>query len=92
MHVFCLVLICCVLLLFSPVLFFFWGGGGVYSQGDCRVIALSETTRDQVVQSINLFLSSMVYRVLIVSYEVGVSGSLNTPWPMQYDTSKYDMK
>ncbi|CAN0564484.1 unnamed protein product, partial [Ectocarpus sp. 12 AP-2014] len=37
--------------------------------GDCRVIALSETTREQVVQSINLFLASMVYRVLIVSYE-----------------------
>lgn len=41
------------------------------AQGDCRVIALSETTREQVVQSINLFLASMVYRVLIVSYEVG---------------------
>lgn len=41
-------------------------------QGDCRVIALSETTREQVVQSINLFLASMVYRVLIVSYEVDV--------------------
>ncbi|CAN0006928.1 unnamed protein product, partial [Ectocarpus sp. 12 AP-2014] len=40
-------------------------------KGDCRVIALSETTREQVVQSINLFLASMVYRVLIVSYEVG---------------------
>lgn len=35
------------------------------------MIALSETTREQVVQSINLFLASMVYRVLIVSYEVG---------------------
>lgn len=34
------------------------------------MIALSETTRDQVVQSITLFLSSLVYRVLIVSYEV----------------------
>lgn len=42
----------------------------VSSQGDCRVIALSETTREQVVQSINLFLASMIYRVLIVSYEV----------------------
>lgn len=40
------------------------------AQGDCRVIALSETTREQVVQSINLFLASMIYRVLIVSYEV----------------------
>ncbi|CAN0478280.1 unnamed protein product, partial [Laminaria digitata] len=38
-------------------------------KGDCRVIALSETTREQVVQSINLFLASMIYRVLIVSYE-----------------------
>lgn len=34
------------------------------------MIALSETTRAQVVQSINLFLASMIYRVLIVSYEV----------------------
>ena len=34
------------------------------------MIALSETTREQVVQSINLFLASMIYRVLIVSYEV----------------------
>lgn len=38
-------------------------------KGDCRVIALSETTRDQVVQSINLFLASMIYKVLVVSYE-----------------------
>lgn len=44
----------------------------MFIQGDCRVIALSETTRDQVVQSINLFLASMVYRVLVVSYEVCV--------------------
>lgn len=44
----------------------------VFEQGECRVIALSETTRDQVVQSINLFLASMVYRVLVVSYEVCV--------------------
>lgn len=49
----------------------FSGNSRPLSQGDCRVIALSETTRDQVVQSINLFLASMIYRVLIVSYEVG---------------------
>ena len=36
------------------------------------MIALSETTRDQVVQSINLFLASLIYRVLIVSYEASM--------------------
>ncbi|CAM9559187.1 unnamed protein product, partial [Phaeothamnion confervicola] len=36
---------------------------------DCRCIALSESSRDQVISSITLFLQSPVYRVLIVSYE-----------------------
>lgn len=55
----------------------------VLLQGDCRVIALSETTRDQVVQSINLFLASMVYRVLIVSYEVCLTAVID-----KYDIHK----
>ena len=64
-------LVLCFVSYSLPFFSFFFPENSCYIQGDCRVIALSETTRDQVVQSINLFLASMIYRVLIVSYEVG---------------------
>ncbi|KAG5185679.1 SNF2 family N-terminal domain-containing protein [Tribonema minus] len=38
-------------------------------KGACKCVALSETSRDQVISGINLYLSSPIYKVLIVSYE-----------------------
>lgn len=37
--------------------------------GDCKCIALSESSRSDVIASIKLYLSSVIYKVLIVSYE-----------------------
>lgn len=66
----------------SPGLVYFGETLPSFVQGECRVIALSETTRDQVVQSINLFLASLVYRVLIVSYEVKKTREKSTANPL----------